>query len=93
MPFSAEELEQLAGVIEAKVKDAVAGHVEAAVADAVMPKPQVNDEPQNQPDNQPDFYVHLSNGAVFRSKNTGSHMEDPATGETCMVIGRYPVGE
>jgi hypothetical protein len=89
MAFTPEELEQLGAVIDAKVQSAVGG----AVAEATTPKPQTNDEAQNQPENQPDYYVHLANGHVVTSKDSaGTHMTDPDSGETVMVIGRYPVG-
>lgn len=90
MALTSEDLQALAGIIDSKVRDAVAGHVEAAVADATTPKPQTNDEAQNQPENQPDYYVHLADGTVVTSKDAAStHMVNPETGETVAVIGRY----
>jgi hypothetical protein len=89
MSLTAEDLAQLGEFVKSEIEK-VAG---AAIADAAAPKPQVNDEPQNQPENQPDFYVHLANGKVLVSKDSGStHMVDPDNGETVQVIGHYPVG-
>lgn len=91
MGFTQEELEQLGAVIDAKVSNAVGAQADAVAAEAA--KPTTNDEPQNQPENQPDYYVHLANGKVITAKDSQStHMTDPDTGETVMVIGHYPVG-
>lgn len=84
MPLSAEELAQLDDVINARVQAGI------AAAGVAPPGPVTNDEAQNQPENQPDFYLHLSDGSVIQSKNTGSHVTNDA-GETLMVIGRFPV--
>lgn len=84
MPLSAEDLAQLDDVINQRVNAQLAASGQAPAG------PQTNDEAQNQPENQPLFYLHLSDGSVIQSANTGSHMANDS-GETCLVIGRFPV--
>jgi len=87
MALSQEDLQALAGLIDSKIEAAKADMAPAA------PAPEVNAEAQNQPENQPDYYVHLADGSVFVTKDSGSsHMENPDTGKTEQVIGRYAVG-
>jgi len=88
MAFTPEELEQLGQVIDAKVQAATADVVKAA-----EPQPQANDEAQNQPENQPDYWVHLADGSVFKSKDSQStHMLSPTSGISEAVIGHFPAG-
>lgn len=89
MALTAEDLAQLGSFIDSKLADHKA-EVTDQVAKATTPQPQTNDEPQNQPENQPEYYVHLADGTVQVSRDSGStHMVNDA-GESVAVIGRYP---
>lgn len=89
MSFSPEDLAQLGAFIDEKVTAAVG----TAQAEASKPQPQTNDEPQNQPENQPDYWVHLADGSVFKTKDAQStQMTSPTSGITEMVAARFPAG-
>jgi hypothetical protein len=91
MSFTPEELEQLGAVIDAKVASATSAQADAAAAEAA--KPVTNDEAQNQPENQPDYWVHLADGSVFRTKDSqSSHMLSPTSGISEVVAARFPAG-
>jgi hypothetical protein len=99
MALSAEELEQLGRFIESRAatvfeglladaesrKSASTAANAAATREAIVGRPDVN------PDAGPEFYVHLADGSVITSHDSGStHME--ADGKPVQVIGRYQVG-
>jgi hypothetical protein len=62
---------------------------EKPVAPPVEP-PKVDDA-NRMDDEAPTYYVHLANGEVLESKDSGStHMD--VDGVSVLVIGRYPMG-
>jgi hypothetical protein len=101
MALTPEDLEALAGFIEGKVKDVAGellaqakGDAEAAIAGAaVQNRVSVVGKPDVDPEAGPQYYVHLANGKVIESYDSGStHMADPDTGTQVAVIGRYQIG-
>jgi hypothetical protein len=91
MALTAEDLAQLGAYVKGEVDKGVAEAL--ANSGVAAPGPVTNDEPQNQPENQPDYYVMLSNGKSYETKDSQStHMVDPETGEACVVVARYPKG-
>lgn len=86
MALTPEDIAALGQLIDDKVNSAVG----VARAEADAPKPQTNDESQNQPENQPEYYVHLADGSVQVTRDAASTHMTNAEGETVQVIGRYP---
>lgn len=85
MALTPEDMAQIAALIK--------GEVSGQVAEATTAQPQTNEEPQNQPENQPDYYVLLANGKCVVTKDSQStHIEDPDTGESLVVVARNPKG-
>lgn len=100
MAFTLDELKAIAGelapVVESLVQteiQKVRGTESAPVASPAAeesPKGTVN--PENSLENAPEYWVHLANGDVVRSQDSGStHVT--VDGTQVAVIGRYPVGE
>jgi hypothetical protein len=76
---------------QAEVEKLVAAAVAEAAAAAATSRDSIVGIPDVPFDAGPEYYVHLANGHVVRSHDSGStHMED--NGETVLVTGRYPVG-
>lgn len=84
--FKAVE-ERILGVVEGKIADA------APTAAAPQDRASVVGQPDVNPDSGPDYYVHLADGSVVVSKDSGSTHMANADGESVAVIGRYQKGE
>jgi hypothetical protein len=93
MALTQEDLEALGSFIDSKI---------AAAVPAAPPEPTEEEKAQQaqneytlkagrpdvDPEAGPDYYVHLANGDVVTTKDSGStHMT--VDGETVAVIGRY----
>ena len=96
MSFSEEELAQIAGFGEGKVKAAVdlVKSEEPAIkaVDALASRIATVGTPDVSPDSGPTYYVHLANGDVVESKDSSSTHLD-VNGTSVAVIGRYQKGE
>ena len=91
MALTAEDIEQLAGLIETKVKDAVdkvKGDVQAAAEGATD---VAESAPVQEAAKELEYYVHLADGSVkimpaSELDAAGTHIDGVA------VIGKYQVG-
>ena len=99
MALTTEELEQLGKFIESKaatvfgnlLADAEGKQAAATAANAEASREAIVGKPDVAPDAGPEFYVHLADGSVVTSYDSGStHME--VDGKPVQVIGRYQIG-
>ena len=92
MSFTQDELEQFAALIDSRIaaaKPPEPTEEEAREAEANQQRLKAG-VPDVDPEAGPDYYVHLANGDVITTKDSGStHMG--VDGETVAVIGRYLV--
>jgi hypothetical protein len=92
MPLSQEDLEALSNLIDSRINAAKPPEPteEEVAADAANQQRLKAGVPDVDPEAGPDYYVHLANGDVITTKDSGStHMG--VDGETVAVIGRYLV--
>ena len=86
MALSAEELQQVLDAIKGQVPPEPSPEAAQAQADADYSRQAGH--PDVDPEAGPTYYVHLANGNVIESKDSGAtHVEQD--GETVDVIGRY----
>jgi photosystem II stability/assembly factor-like uncharacterized protein len=92
VPLTQDELEQFAALIDSRIaasKPAEPTEEEKA-SQAALDQRLKAGVPDVDPEAGPDYYVHLANGDVITTKDSGStHMG--VDGETVAVIGRYLV--
>jgi hypothetical protein len=97
MPFTQEDLAQLASFVKNEVETAVEavradfGSREAAPA-TPADRASVVGVPDVDPESGPEFYIHLADGTVVTSYDSGSTHMPGKDGEAVQVIGRYQVG-
>lgn len=83
--------ERLLGVVEKRIEGAAGVPAETPAA-AVQDRASIVGVPDVPADAGPEYYVHLADGSVVVSHDTGStHMQNEA-GESLAVIGRYQKG-
>jgi hypothetical protein len=92
MALTQEDLEALSGIMDKKL-DERAKHDKdetsaKSAADARKDYTRLAGVPDVDPEAGPDYYVHLANGDVIETKDSGAtHMD--VDGETVAVIGRF----
>ena len=109
MALSQEDLDALDAMIANRVKSIVGDEVRAQAPSALPEQTEEEKQaeadreytlkagrPDVDPESGPEYYVHLANGDVITTRDSGStHMS--VDGETVAVIGRYlkhePTGE
>lgn len=92
MAFTPEELAQLGAFVDSRIDAAKpAEPTEEEKAESAAAEQRVKaGVPDVDPEAGPEYYVHLANGDVIVTKDSGStHMS--VDGETVAVIGRYGV--
>lgn len=96
MAFSPEDLKALGDYVTEIVRSEIDQAKPAEPTPEEMAQSAANEQrlkagvPDVDPEAGPDYYVHLANGDVITTKDSGStHMS--VDGETIAVIGRYQV--
>jgi hypothetical protein len=90
MALTQEDLEQLGGFIDGRIKAALPAELspEEQAASEQKDYQRQAGRPDVDPEAGPEYYVHLANGDVITTHDSGAtHME--VDGESVLVIGRY----
>ena|SRR5271154_4327898 len=92
MPFTQDDLAQLATFVRTEVQTAVSAFQDAKPAATAADRASVVGVPDVAPDAGPMYWVHLADGSVIESYDSGSTHVDVG-GVGVQVIGRYQIPE
>jgi hypothetical protein len=84
--------ERLLSVVESRIGDVPAGTPAVPAERAAQDRVAQVGAPDVAPDAGPEYYVHLADGSVVESYDSGSTHMPNAKGEPVAVIGRYQKG-
>jgi len=92
MAFTEEDLVQLGKFIETKITDGLAVAHDAAVVASEVSREFLVGKPEVSPTAGPEYYVHLADGSVVVTHDSGSTHMANAAGDQMLVVGRYAKG-